>query len=245
MSDEKQEIVEQEEKKEEPKGTDWVDDAEWGSQKAKARFTRVYGHLKNTERGMTALQEHNRALTSKLEELIAKQETSEVNTRVGQIEAALAAATEKGDARAQAQLQVLLTKELQPKPKTTLSLPEIQTPNVDVSEAMEWESEVDASGNFLRPWAQQTHPKYQEVHNLTKQLIGDPSFGNDVPKILAEIDKRMGTQKKRAPGPGALSSGTRPSTTSTKLSDDELRVAKNMGITPQDYAKQKQLLGAS
>lgn len=235
--------------KNEPDGTDWVDDNEWGSEKAKARFSRVYGHLKNTERGMQALQDHNKLLARKLEELIDRQATSENQTKVQQIEAALAEANNRGDARAAAHLQVMLTKELQPKQKQTLSLPAVDMPSVDVSEAQAWEAETDDQGNFLRPWAQPTHPKYQEVYALTKQLTGDPNYGNDVGKILSEIDKRMGTKKpqqRRAPGPGALSSTGKPTNKrEINLSAEEQAVARKMGITPQDYAKQKQLLGAA
>ena len=235
------------EAKTDPDGTEWVDDQEWGSPKAKARFERVYGHLKSGERKFQELQKHNQLLAAKLEELIAKHDTAEVNTRVGQIQAAIADAKNKGDAKAEAHLQVMLTQELQPKQRQAIPVPQItdDVPTLDLSEAQAWEAETDTDGNFLRPWAQPSHPRYGEVHRLTTQLIGDPGFGSDVPKILAEIDKRMGTKKpqRRAPGPGALTSGGRPaSTKGIELTAEQLNVARKMGITPQDYAKQVKLL---
>lgn len=60
-----------------------------------------------------------------------------------------------------------------------------------------WQSEKDDSGNLIRPWAFSTDPTYQAALFETRSVMANPRFNNlSYEQKLAEVDKRMGVQKR-------------------------------------------------
>jgi len=227
----------------EPDGTDFV---EIEDPKLAARFRRLYGHVKSLERGNHALVEHTTALQKKLEEITGLVETGQTVAATKQIKDQLVLAKQRGDAAAEVELTDRLTKvNATPRQGTQLPPPP-QTETIELNEARQWESETDAEGNFLRPWAQPTHPRFNEAMALAKTLVGDPTVGADMTRVLSAIDKKMGLKTAPAKRPSAstvMSSDARPPRGELPdLTNEQLLVAKRMGIPPKDYATQLKLL---
>ncbi len=60
-----------------------------------------------------------------------------------------------------------------------------------------WQSERDESGNIVRPWAFSTDPSYTAALFETRSVMANPRFANlPYAEKLAEVDRRMGVQKK-------------------------------------------------
>lgn len=230
------------ETKTEPDGTDFV---EFPDPKLEARFRRIYGNMKSTERANEALREHLTQITKVAEENRAELAALKAGSSADQLKTEIVKAKERGDARAEVELTDRLGKLRQTPPPAPLPPPPMAEP-LELHEARAWESEVGADGNFLRPWAQPQHPDFAKAMSVTKTLVGDPAFGGDVLKVLTEVDKRMGvktTPAKRVPA-SVMSADMRPPRGDLpSLSADQVAIARKMGVDPKAYAQQLKLLG--
>ena len=223
-----------------PDGTDFV---EFEDPKMEARFRRIYGNMKATERANEALREHLSLMQKRLEEVSVAVESTKTNTVAEQIKADVIRAKERGDSRAEVELTERLAKLRAPTPTPALpQLPQAET--VDLVEARTWEAETGPDGNFLRPWAQPAHPDFGKAMNIARTLMGDPAFGGDLPRTLAEIDRRMGLKHPVQKRPATvMSAEARPPRGDLPELTDEMRaVARKMGIDPKAYAQQLKLL---
>ncbi len=60
-----------------------------------------------------------------------------------------------------------------------------------------WQSEKDDSGNLIRPWAFSSDSSYQAALFETRSVMANPRFSNlSYEQKLAEVDRRMGVQKR-------------------------------------------------
>jgi phage I-like protein len=244
MSEEKQEaVVETPEVKPETKqdGTDFVDFAKDPPEKIEARFKRLYGHVKESERVLGELTEHNAKLAERLEKIEADGAKSSHAVEIGKAKAQLKQAIEKGDTDKQVELQTQLTS-LQTRAIDKIEkAPLPEPPNFDVRHVREWAREVDESGQFRRPWALEGHPRYAEAWDLTKEIS---SQTEDVDVILSEVEKRMATGKKPAATNATVmtSQGRPPKDKSIQLTAEQKMVADRMGIGHDKYIKQLEAL---
>lgn len=62
-----------------------------------------------------------------------------------------------------------------------------------------WQNERDETGNQLRPWAFDSSPNYQNALFETRAVMSNPRYENwSYQQKLAEVDRRMGVQKRTA-----------------------------------------------
>lgn len=229
-----------------PDGTDFVDFSKLPPElreEFEPRFKRIYGHMKHFERRNELLVEHVGAIAKVAEETKAELAALKANEAASQIKAEIIRAKERGDSRAEVELTERLAKLRAPTPTPALpQLPQAET--VDLVEARTWEAETGPDGNFLRPWAQPAHPEFGKVMNIARTLMGDPAFGGDLPRTLAEIDRRMGLKHPVQKRPATvMSAEARPPRGDLPELTDEMRaVARKMGIDPKSYAQQLKLL---
>lgn len=226
----------------EPDGTDYVDIEE---PKLAARFRRIYGNMKSTERANTDLRDHIGLMQKRIEELSAVIETGQTVATSKQLKEQLVAAKQRGDAPAEAELTERLAK-ISATPRQAAPLPQLPpAETMELNEARQWEAETGPDGQFLRPWAQPAHPRFNESMAIAKTLMGDPTIGTDINRVLAEIDRRMGLKQpqKRQTVSNVMSSDARPPRGELpELNQDQLVVARRMGIDPKSYAQQLKLI---
>jgi hypothetical protein len=237
------EQVTSEQPQEQPaQGTEYVD----FSPEQKRRFDRIYFNMKEYERDNSALRQHIAQLTEAVNAMQAGSAQQQEAVQRQRIMQQMLQAKEAGNIQEEVRLQGELTTLGQRAPKPVPLPPPPQTQNADISAVESWSREVAGDGNFKRPWALEGHPRYAEAYNLVASMVTDPRFNGNTDAILAEVDRRMGVQgtHPRPPGATVLSGGqVRPQVeTEAQLSQDELQVARKMGLSPKDYALQVKLI---
>src|SRR3546814_20946933 len=96
----------------------------------------------------------------------------------------------------------------------------------DVKYVRDWSHETAEDGSFLRPWAIEGHPRYQEAFEITRQIAGQT---DDVDLILKHVDEKMGHKPRRQTTGTVLGSGGRPpKSKEIQLSDAPRRRAHNI-----------------
>lgn len=199
-----------------------------------ARFNRLYGHMKQNERVVSDLAKQ---LRERDEKLAAQQQSQADAEKLAQLKAAKKAAYEAGDidkvmALDEQILEVKIPKpEAKPEPKEP-ERPDWLTPELEM-EIRAWGNETDDSGQLVRPWFSQGHPKYARAASIAMGVLEDPEFQGAAPKeILAEIDRLMGVKEKARPPAGAVlptNTNARASAPKAKgLSEDQKYVARKM-----------------
>jgi len=90
-----------------------------------------------------------------------------------------------------------------------------------------------------RPWLNADHPRNAQLGAEAVSIIMNPDFaGADLPEILVELDKRMGTTSTRQ-APSVLSPTQTRVAPQKRLSEAELAVARKMGISKEKYLANK------
>lgn len=111
--------------------------------------------------------------------------------------------------------------------------------------------EVDDEGKQLRPWLNSTHADFTKAVERANELITEAANQGKIANladVMVTLDKEMrkAPAKKKAGNPEVLSGdGNLTTPLNSKkitLSDDEMRVARKMGLTPEVYKEQKALM---
>lgn len=231
--------------------------------KYEARFKRLYGHVKQSNRALDEMGKATRAVIDRLEKL----ESGDFDKQMTGLQDRQREAFESGDFdKAQKLTDELLDYKIAAKErgKAPIKIPEVQSGDGPLNEEHLnslgfWASETDGSGAPKRPWANPKHPQYTRAFQLIQAAAMDPDIvvmdesGEITEKsfqsILRAVDDRM-NGKSDAPRSrtAAVLSGNgdarpRESSKTAKLSPDEIRVAEGLGYTPKQYAEIKQKYG--
>lgn len=241
-----------------PDGKQFID-LETLAPAVKARFERIYGHMKENERAVAESAKVNRALIERLEKL----ENSEIQQQITSLEARQKEAFESGDYdKAQEYANQLIDYKLAEKsrPETKIEVPEPhatdQPLNDDQMDLLaSWARATDADGNPLRPWAHPQHQDHQKAIRYIQAAAVDPDYDIESAEgfkaLLQSVDQRM-TGRRQQPQQqsrvAAVLSGNgdgRPRTSekTPRLTPEEQRVAEGMGYTPKQYAEIKAKYG--
>lgn len=235
------------------KGTDFVDFdglPDEIRQALEPRFKRLYANMKDYERrageateAHKALLNHNKLLADKLDEL----QQGQHEDKLGTLQERIKTAATEGDVDAVAELTAELAKQnapvaVQPKQPATNGL---LTPQ-GAQRVELWAAERDEEGHYKRPWALAHHPKQAEVVAMAQAYL---LSGTPLEEALSLVEQKMNgqsTEKKKAPSGDPLPSGDASGSPKgkLKLSDDQIRAAQKMGVTPEAYAKQLEITGA-
>lgn len=249
------------EKKPEPTGKEYIDFDKIPEDMrpvVEARFKRLYGHVKESNRALEILGKNHKAVLERLEKL----ETGDLDNRISDLQAQQRQAYEEGDfAKAQQISDSILDHKLASRNKQQAE--EIEVPEFKEEESGPlsenqmaalgaWAKEKGDDGSPVRPWAAPGHPdnaraiQYIQAASMDPDLVTvDPATGeitNDsFKRVLREVDQRM-NGKSRQPTAAAVLSGNSdsrpaPKDKTPRLSPEEIRVAEQMGYDPKDYAK--------
>jgi len=106
--------------------------------------------------------------------------------------------------------------------------------------------EKDAKGNPVRAYLYNGHPDNAKAIGLFESIPKEFAAAGrhaDIKTIMDVLDERM-RGKKNNPQSSVLGSDDHdaPSKTTVRLTQAEINTARNMGITPERYARQKQLI---
>lgn len=108
-------------------------------------------------------------------------------------------------------------------------------------------TERDDKGNYLRPYLFDWHPRNKEAielyHNIPKEYAA-AGKQVDIQTIMQVIDERINNTNKSKRKASVLSTDDSVPVDNEKvrLSQEEAYVAKRLGLKPEAYARQKQLL---
>lgn len=201
-----------------------------------------------------ALAEMNKNLMGRLENVEQKQNDAEASQTLQNLKEQLREAIEEGDVDRQIDLQDAMTdykaqqrlgntkEQVEEKPEQ----PQVIHAERDIAISNYLDtlaSETNDHGQFVRPWMQPQHPKYQQAVELaakvTKDHVSRDPRGIDPAKVMSEVDKLMGLQARQV-GTGTVLNSDGDATIRTpntiKLTTAQVRAAEKMGITPERYA---------
>lgn len=233
---------------------------EFQDPKAEARFKRIYGHVKRNERVIGQMAGDNKILFDANQKLLERFAALEKNItekgsadslawlqteRKNSIEAGdLARVADLSDKIAEIKLRTVearLTARKEAPPVQMGTRQEQDFLGSDLREAFtDWAAEKDkTTGNFTRPWAQKGHPEFNSAVEMSAAVLNNPRFRDkDADAVLREVDRLMGNSK---PAAATVLSGKNEDggkVKPTKLSAEQLAVAKKMGVAPEKYAAQ-------
>lgn len=241
--------AEQQQEKANGEGTEFV---EFDDPKIAARFKRVYGNMKHTERVLGEMAKDNKALWAKLQEYETRTEAQSVERTVDSLISQREKAIEAGDLPkvvelsdqiAEARIKKIEKKEPPRDEQGRFVAQESGgMSEQDQTTVLTWANETDADGRLLRPWSQESHTGYKRMLRAMQAAADDMT---DLPEILEEVDRLMGKpEKKQAERPIAAVLSSRESgkgkDAKPKLTSEETMVAKKMDMTPEQYAKAKE-----
>lgn len=191
IEEQEQEPVEEADiKADEPKGTEPVELTE----EQQARFNRIYGNMKEYERQNAQLIADQRRLAKKAETLQERLERFEKDSAAQRREALTAqkaAAYQDGDIEQVLKIdeQISQIRDPEPIPEPEPE-PQNSVPDHVVAQIQSWRNEIDESGAFLRPWANENHPRFQDFANLAVQIGNDPQNAHlDNMQVLEILDR--------------------------------------------------------
>lgn len=236
------------ETKEAPRPEGLPEDQEWDhvemDEKTQRRFNRIYASMKQSEGAMKQMAEDHRKMVEKIHTLEGQLTSKEREDRKTVLMEQKAAAMDEGDNKRVVDIDeqlATLRQPVQAEPQPELPPdPGWFTP-ARQDALIKWASETTDQGEAKRPWAQEGHPKNARAVEITNAVINDPEFaGAEISEILGEVDRLMAPRRTAPSAPAVMSgnSSARPKEKSTpKLTQDQLAIAKVMGVSPKDYAK--------
>lgn len=228
------------------------------------RINDLYGQVKKSDNRNQMITEHNRLMEQKLAEYQERlaafeknQKTDASNKVESELRAQLKTAREEGDYDAvdsieDKLLDLRLERRLgdkQPVQKQETQIPQqSQQLSHDEQYLYFMGGERDTHGNLVRPYLFDWHPDNQKALDLFINLPREFAAAGkaaDLKTIIDTIDERMKGKKPQ----GQVSvlggeGGDLPERRTVKLTQAQINVARNMGITPEAYARQLQLINS-
>ena len=247
--------------KKEPRRSEFV---KTDDPKVQDRIDDLYRQAKGSDARNQMIMEHNRQLEARLAEYAEKVNQIERNTQNAnstkveeEIGSAIKTAWEEGDFEKASTLNAKLLdlkveKLKEEKPQERVQRPNPQQQQIDMqvvhnAKYLEFVSqEKDPQGQLARPYLYDWHPDNRKAVELFESIPKEfAATGKqaDMKTIIEVLDERM-RGKKPKQQTSVLGGGENdaPARQIVKLTAEEARVAKLMGIKPEAYARQKQLL---
>ncbi len=219
-----------------------------------ARFDRLYGQVKMSDRRNKAMESVLLEQQKALVDISQKLTETERTTAKKSIEDGIRMAEEFGDMPKANQLrQSLIEMNMEEKLQAALAkkqpnnyspenvldtqMAEVTDPyeNAYLTQAM---AERAPDGNYMRPWAQRGHPDLQVALQEAEVIWTSPKFANKtVEEKMKELDRRMGTPQRKQ-GSSVLSGGGNQKTQQgAQLTPAEQQVAVRLySKLPSDQA---------
>lgn len=231
------------------------------------RINDLYGQVKKSDARNQMILDHNRLMEEKLSEYQNKLAELENNTKArasdqveNELKVKLRQAREEHDLDTIEQIEdrlldLRLEKRLasttpQAKPATQSNPVQQQLDQQFVHTAtyvQHLSNEKDERGNLIRPYLFDWHPDNHKAIQLWKSIPQEFEAAGkqaDIKTIMEALDERMkGKKPKSFSGVLSGENADAPERRTVKLNEEELYVAKRMGLKPEAYARQKQLLG--
>lgn len=248
--------------KKEPRRSEFV---QTDDPKVIERINDLYGQVKKSDAAKQMLIEHNRTMDQKLAEYAEKLEKFErankdsASDKVeSELKARLRTAREEHDLDTMEQVEEKLN-ELRMEKRLSGITPKAPAPNpaqqqVDqrfVHNALYIENvsnEKDAQGNLVRPYLFDWHPDNKKAVDLFNSIPKEfAAAGKDVDlkTVIDVIDERMkGKKPNRSSSVLSGSDDDIPERQTVKLTQQQVYTAERMGITPEKYARQLQLINS-
>lgn len=231
------------------------------------RINDLYGQVKKSDARNQMILDHNRLMEEKLAEYqnkLSEFEKSTKNRASDQVETELKVklrqAREEHDLDSIEQIEdklldLRLEKRISSKIPQERPIPQINPVQQQVDQELIHKAtylkylsdEKDSQGNPIRPYLNDWHPDNRKAVDLFVSIPKEFEAAGkqaDIKTVMEVLDERM--QGKRNKSPTSVLSGDGgdiPERRTVRLTEDELYVAKRMGLKPEAYARQKQLLG--
>lgn len=243
------------EQREKPPGYDPVDLSDLPEEKAEAikhRIDYLYGQVKRGEKDWEVAQDHIRRLDESLNKVSGRlghiEEEKSENDLASLRRMAVDAMEEGEYDRAQEINERILELKLAPKEvkEEPEEKPEEAVLPPQTQEVLtRWASEVDDSGNPVRPYVDENHPEHQKAIQKAQEIWNDPVARAKIDTIedfLGILDKKM--QGPKAPAVASTSPNFRPKADKKiELTEDQKRIARKLGIPEERYAAQLKAMG--
>lgn len=232
------------------------------------RINDLYGQVKKSDARNQMIVEHNLAMERALFE--AKGEIDRIKQTTkdtasdkveSDLKAALRVAREEGDYNTVESIEdKLLDLKMERRLADKIPKQEIVAPKTShpVNQELEKQlvhnahyienlaTEKDSQGNLVRPYLYDWHPDNQkavEMFNSIPKEFEAAGKKVDMKTMMSVLDERLQGKKPKQQSSVLGSDGDdAPSRTTVRLTQAEINTARNMGITPERYARQKQLI---
>lgn len=232
--------------------------------KVQERINDLYRQVKGSDARNQMIIEHNRVMEQKLAEYADKltkfeQVTKETATsRVeSELKAQLRMAREEGDFDTaetiedkllDLRVEKRLVDKLPPeKPKVNPVQQQFDQQFLNNARYLEFlGNEKDPHGNPVRPYLLDWHPdnsKAVELFTTIPKEFAAAGKQADLKTIMDVLDERIKGKKSNQQAPVlGDDGGNLPARSTIKLTQKEIEIARNLGITPERYGRQKQLM---
>lgn len=234
------------------------------------RINDLYGQVKKSDSRNQMILEHNRIMEEKLAEYqdkLTKFERNTQDTAISKIEsdlkAALRVAREENDFDAMDSIEDKLLdlrvekrlfdkipqQEKVPQKQTNPQQQQFETQLAHNAHYIEnLANERNEQGNLARPYLYDWHPDNQKAVEMFTSIPKEFEAAGkrvDMKTMMQVLDERIqGKKPKQQSSVLGGDNNEAPSKTTVRLTQAEMNTARNMGISPERYARQKQLLNS-
>lgn len=249
------------EQKREPRRSEFV---ETDDPKVKERINDLYRQVKGADARNQMILDHNRLMEQKLVEYQDKLEKFERSTKdsasdriESELKMRLRTAREEHDLDTIEQIEDKLL-DLRLEKRIPNKIPEQKTQQINPAQqqidqqlvhgaayVQHVSQEKDQHGNLIRPYLYDWHPDNKKAVELFQSIPHEFIAAGkqpDMRAVIEALDERMAGKKKQ---PASVLSGDGddiPERRTVKLTQEQLHVAKRMGITKEQYARQLSMI---
>lgn len=231
-------------------GTEWIDFDAMPEELRKIvqpRFNRLYSHLKEYENDLKAVKAHAFQMQEAFHALTSKQAQEQAQTEEARIKSEIVRANQEADFSRVADLTAQLVEmKSKPPPQPQRQAPPQAPPMpTEIDRAIsQWATESGEDGLPARPFTHKDHPDFYAAAGMLKSMMESPTWrSKGLPSMLAEMDRLYGGPAPRRAPPAAppTTGNTRPQGNGKQptLTPEELRTARLMNRTPEQYLKDK------